>query len=92
VTKAAEIGPIPRFALREPLDQFEVDLGATTAPVMKSLNQLDAHHVVQSTEGTCRTRGLVTIGVIREFVAGPANALLRPTCDALNNSSRSPPI
>jgi hypothetical protein len=41
-------------------------------------------------QGTGRTLGLVTIGVIREFVAGPANALLRPTCDALNNSSRSP--
>jgi len=92
VVTPAKVGPVPLFALREPLDQFEVDLGATTAPVMKSLNQPEAHHVVQSTEGTCRTLGLVTIGVIREFVAGPANALLRPTCDALNNSSRSPPI
>ena len=46
--------------------------------VMKSWGQSEPHHVVQSTEGTGRTLGLVTLGVIREFVTGPANALLRP--------------
>ena len=28
VAKSAKVGPVPLFALREPLDQFEVDLGA----------------------------------------------------------------
>jgi len=28
VAKPAKVGPVPLFALREPLVQFEVDLGA----------------------------------------------------------------